>query len=50
MDIRNIIVFPKGLDITLAAPLFSAGIIAFYRVEDCGLKPGQWIAVIQYAK
>lgn len=47
MDVRNIIVFPKGLDITLAAPLFNASIIAFYRVEDCG---GQWMAVIQYAK
>ena len=50
MDARNTMVLLEELDVTLAAPLFCAGITAFHGVEDCGLKPGQWIAVIQYAK
>ena len=46
VDARNTMVLPEELDVTSAAPLFCAGVTAFHGVEDCGLKPGQWMAVI----
>ena len=34
------------VDVKIAAPLFCAGVTAYHGIEDCELKPGQWIAVI----
>jgi D-arabinose 1-dehydrogenase-like Zn-dependent alcohol dehydrogenase len=34
------------VDVKTAAPLFCAGVTAYHGIEDCGLKAGQWIAVI----
>ncbi|KAF2747057.1 alcohol dehydrogenase [Sporormia fimetaria CBS 119925] len=60
VDAREAMVLPESLDPKSAAPLFCAGVTAFHGVEDCGLKPGQWMAIvgcgglghlgIQYAK
>jgi propanol-preferring alcohol dehydrogenase len=46
VDHRNTLILPDSLDIAAAAPLFCAGITAYHGVEECGLKPGQWMAVI----
>jgi propanol-preferring alcohol dehydrogenase len=46
VDARAAMILPRGLDVKTAAPLFCAGITAFHGVEDCELKPGQWIAII----
>jgi propanol-preferring alcohol dehydrogenase len=60
VDAREAMVLPQGLDPKTAAPLFCAGVTAYHGVEDCELKPGQWMAIvgcgglghlgIQYAK
>jgi propanol-preferring alcohol dehydrogenase len=46
VDYRNAIILPDSLDTAAAAPLFCAGVTAFHGVEECGLKPGQWMAII----
>jgi D-arabinose 1-dehydrogenase-like Zn-dependent alcohol dehydrogenase len=46
VDARNTMKIPSGLDVAAAAPLFCAGVTSFHAVEDCGLKPGQWIGII----
>lgn len=46
VDARNVMKLPAGLDVAEAAPLFCAGVTSYHGVEDCGLQPGQWIAVI----
>ncbi|KAF2420965.1 GroES-like protein [Tothia fuscella] len=46
IDYRNAIVLPEGLTALEAAPLFCAGVTSYHGVEDCGLKPGQWMAII----
>ena len=46
VDARAAMILPPGLDVKTAAPLFCAGITAFHGVEDCELKPAQWIAII----
>lgn len=46
VDWRNAIVLPKGLTALEAAPLFCAGVTSYHGVDDCGLKPGQWMAII----
>jgi D-arabinose 1-dehydrogenase-like Zn-dependent alcohol dehydrogenase len=46
VDARNTIILPDSLDVTRAAPLFCAGVTAFHGVEECGLQPGQWMAVV----
>ncbi|KAF2273931.1 GroES-like protein [Westerdykella ornata] len=46
VDAREAMVLPEGLDPKSAAPLFCAGITAYHGVEDCGLKPGEWMAII----
>lgn len=46
VEARGSMVLPEGMDPAIAAPLFCAGVTAYHGVEDCELKPGQWIAVI----
>ncbi|KAF2267381.1 GroES-like protein [Lojkania enalia] len=46
VDARATMVLPEGMDAKTAAPLFCAGVTAFHGVQDCELKPGQWLAVI----
>lgn len=46
VDHRNAMILPESLDTAAAAPLFCAGITAYHGVEECGLKPGQWMAII----
>jgi propanol-preferring alcohol dehydrogenase len=46
VDARQAMKLPPGLDVKTAAPLFCAGVTAYHGVEDCELKPGQWMAVI----
>ncbi|KAF2661712.1 GroES-like protein [Lophiostoma macrostomum CBS 122681] len=46
VDAREAMVLPQGLDPKSAAPLFCAGVTAYHGVEDCGLEPGQWMAII----
>jgi len=46
VDARTAMVLPKELDPKTAAPLFCAGVTAFHGIDDCELKPGQWVAVI----
>jgi alcohol dehydrogenase, propanol-preferring len=46
IDARNALILPESLDVVEAAPLFCAGLTAFHGIDDCGLEPGQWIAVI----
>jgi propanol-preferring alcohol dehydrogenase len=46
VDHRSAMHLPKGLDPVESAPLFCAGLTAYHAVEDCELKPGQWVAII----
>ncbi|KAF1992148.1 alcohol dehydrogenase [Aulographum hederae CBS 113979] len=46
VDARNTMVLPKAMDVHAAAPLFCAGVTSYHSIEDCKLKPGQWVAVI----
>jgi len=46
VEARGSMKLPEGIDVDTAAPLFCAGVTAFHGVEDCELKPGQWMAVI----
>ncbi|ORY04288.1 chaperonin 10-like protein, partial [Clohesyomyces aquaticus] len=46
VDARETMVLPSELDVKTAAPLFCAGVTAYHGVEDCGLEPGQWMAII----
>ncbi|KAF2195364.1 GroES-like protein [Zopfia rhizophila CBS 207.26] len=46
VDARATMVLPDGIDVKSAAPLFCAGVTAYHSVEDCELKPGQWMAII----
>ncbi|KAF2835864.1 alcohol dehydrogenase, partial [Patellaria atrata CBS 101060] len=46
VDSRCSMVLPEELDVTEAAPLFCAGVTAYHGVDDCKLKPGQWMAII----
>lgn len=46
VDSRSSMKLPEGMDVTAAAPLFCAGVTSYHGVDDCGLKPGQWMAVI----
>ncbi|PSN64270.1 alcohol dehydrogenase [Corynespora cassiicola Philippines] len=46
VDARATMVLPAELDVKTAAPLFCAGVTAFHGIEDCGLEPGQWMAII----
>lgn len=46
VDWRAAMVLPAGLDPSTAAPLFCAGITAYHGVDDCDLKPGEWMAII----
>ncbi|KAF2478035.1 GroES-like protein [Lindgomyces ingoldianus] len=46
VDARATMILPPELDVKTAAPLFCAGVTAFHGVEDCGLQPGQWMAII----
>lgn len=46
VDRRAAMVLPEGLDAKTAAPLFCAGVTAYHGVDDCQLKPGQWMAII----
>lgn len=46
VDYRNAMVLPKGMDMVTAAPLFCAGVTSFHGVQDCGLKEGEWMAIV----
>ncbi|KAF2395790.1 GroES-like protein [Trichodelitschia bisporula] len=46
VEARGAMVLPQGMDPVEAAPLFCAGVTAYHGVTDCGLKEGQWMAVI----
>jgi propanol-preferring alcohol dehydrogenase len=46
IDARQAMILPKELDPLTAAPLFCAGVTAYHAIDDCELKPGQWVAVI----
>lgn len=46
VDARTAMILPAELDPKTAAPLFCAGVTAFHGVQDCELKPGEWIAII----
>ena len=46
IDAKAAMVLPEGLDPVEAAPLFCAGVTSYHGVDDCELKPGQWMAVI----
>ncbi|KIW06044.1 uncharacterized protein PV09_03220 [Verruconis gallopava] len=46
VEARGSMILPDSIDISTAGPLFCAGVTAFHGVEDCGLKPGQWMAII----
>lgn len=46
VDARATMVLPEEIDVKTAAPLFCAGVTAYHGVDDCGLKPGQWMAII----
>jgi len=46
VDYRASMKIPSGMDVVVAAPLFCAGVTAFHGVDDCKLKPGQWMAII----
>ncbi|KAF2115234.1 chaperonin 10-like protein [Lophiotrema nucula] len=46
VDARATMVLPEGIDVKTAAPLFCAGVTAYHGVEDCQLKPGQWMAIV----
>jgi alcohol dehydrogenase, propanol-preferring len=46
VDARCAMVLPDDLDIYDAAPLFCAGVTSYHGVDNCELKPGQWMAVI----
>lgn len=46
VDQRCAMILPSELDAKTAAPLFCAGVTAYHGVDDCHLKPGQWMAII----
>lgn len=46
VDGRNTFIIPDNLDIASAAPLFCGGVTAFHAVEECGLKPGEWMVMV----
>ncbi|KAF2673153.1 GroES-like protein [Microthyrium microscopicum] len=46
VDAHAAMVLPSGMDPRTAAPLFCAGVTSFHGVDDCELKPGQWMAII----
>jgi len=46
IDFHNAIHLPESMDLKTSAPFFCAGITAFHAVDNCELKPGDWLAVI----
>lgn len=46
VDGRNTFIIPDSYDIYSAAPLFCGGVTAFHAVEECELKPGQWMVIV----
>ncbi|KAI9877857.1 MAG: hypothetical protein M1830_002631 [Pleopsidium flavum] len=46
VDYQNAIILPQNMDMKTSAPVFCAGITAYHAVNECDLKPGQWLAVI----
>ncbi|KAH8782713.1 hypothetical protein F5883DRAFT_599164 [Diaporthe sp. PMI_573] len=42
----NAMVLPEGMDMITAGPLFCAGVTAYHSVKGCGIKEGDWIAII----
>ncbi|KAK4986288.1 hypothetical protein LTR66_004447 [Elasticomyces elasticus] len=50
VDYHNAIILPENLDMKTSAPYFCAGITgrstAFHGVDSCGLKSGQWMAIV----
>lgn len=46
VDYRSALLLPTSLDPVAAAPLFCAGVTAFYAIHDLQLPPGSWVAVI----
>ncbi|KAJ4202068.1 hypothetical protein NW759_015456 [Fusarium solani] len=45
-DYRNAMVLPKGMNPDTSAPLFCAGVTAYHAIRGCGLREGQWIAIV----
>ncbi|KAF2454016.1 chaperonin 10-like protein [Lineolata rhizophorae] len=46
VDSKSCIKLPEGMDVAKAAPFFCAGLTSFHAVDGCGLKPGDWIAIV----
>ena len=46
IDYHNAIILPDNLPMETSAPYFCAGITAFHGVDDCGLKPGDTMAIV----
>ena len=44
-DSHNVLPLPAELDFTDAAPLMCAGLTIFTAFKNCGLKPGDWVAI-----
>ncbi|KIW41819.1 uncharacterized protein PV06_05426 [Exophiala oligosperma] len=46
VDHHNAIILPDNFVTETSAPYFCAGITAFHAVDQCELKPGQWMAIV----
>ncbi|KAH8886137.1 GroES-like protein [Thozetella sp. PMI_491] len=46
VDAKSVLILPPAIDPSESAPLFCAGLTAFHSVEEAGLQPGQWVAII----
>ncbi|KAI1828332.1 hypothetical protein F4861DRAFT_178241 [Xylaria intraflava] len=46
VNYHNAVALPPELDVRRASPLFCAGIAAFNAVDGCGLRPGEWLAIV----
>jgi len=46
VDFHNAVHLPENMSLKTSAPFFCAGITAFHAVDNCELKPGDWLAVV----
>lgn len=46
IDYRTAVILPKGIDATISAPIFCAGITAYQAVLVPELTSGEWLVVV----
>jgi len=46
VDWQNLVHLPNDIQLNKYSPIFCAGITAFHAVDQCELKPGDWLAIV----